>query len=260
MKYYLRGGIGDLLQSLWFIKNNPDGLFIAHVHFQNAKKILESFGAKNVEVYNFCDWNSHNEQVDAIKNVHAKVDQSEIKETPRSYYSNLEFGFEFSEQVQNLINSFEEKKKIIGIHPFRSEFAISVYNEYNLPAKKLPVEITKNIIQEDYNYLIFGSKKELLEYGLSESKNVKFASFDNILTSLSCVKHCETLIGLDSCFKTASSMQKIKTICVIGDFDDPTRDQYFVNQYAKDGIMKVIKTKNIENQKEEIINFIKANL
>lgn len=260
MKYYLRGGIGDFLQSLWFIKSNPDELFIAHVHFKNAKRIIESCGAKNIDVYSFYDWETHNQQVDAIKENHAKIDQSDIKETPRAYYAPLEFNEESNNKSQELINSFKEKRKIIGIHPFRSDFAVSIYNQFNLPAKKLPLEITKTITEGNHNYILFGTENELSEYGINESDNIKFASFNNILTSLSCVKYCDSLIGLDSCFKTASSMQKINTVCVIGDFDDPTRDSCFINQYVKDGVMKVFKTKNIDDEKNEIIKFIKINI
>lgn len=260
MKYYLRGGIGDLLQSLWFIKNNPNEQYLVHAHYKNIKEIFDHYGVQNSHFYLFNDAESHNIEVDQIKEDHAKNDQSEIKETPRAFYSDLDFGIEANEEAQQLINSFPEKKKIIGIHPFRSQFAVSIYNNFNLPAKIIPSEITETIIQGQENYIIFGSKKELEDYGVKETSNVKFVCFDNILSSLSCVKYCSSLIGLDSGFKTASSMQRINTICIIGDFEDPTRDAFFINQYFKDGIMKVFKTKNLETDKEEILNFIKQNL
>ena len=91
---------------------------------------------------------------------------------------------------------------------------------------------------------------------MQESDNVKFVSFDNMIHSLSTVKYCNALIGLDSCFKSMSSMQRIKTICIIGEFKDETRDAMFVNQYVKDGIMKVYSAKNLEDEKESFVNFI----
>jgi hypothetical protein len=52
-----------------------------------------------------------------------------------------------------------------------------------------------------------------------------------------------------------SSMNEIPTYCLVGDFDDQTRDVYFIDQYVKDGIMKIFKFKDIENQKDEILKF-----
>lgn len=260
MKFYIRGGIGDLLQHFWFISNYPQKEYIVHTHFNGAKEIFDHLGATNCSFYKFEDMDSHNTQVDAIKSDHAKENQNDIQETPRAYYSDFNFGDLAHNAAESLVNSFATKKDIIGIHPFRSGFATSVYNDFNLPAKIIPLELTKKIINNNYNYLIFGSTKELSSYGLQESENVKFASFSNILHSLSAVKYCRTLIGLDSCFKSMSSMQRINTICIIGDFPDQTRDLMFVNQYAKDGVMKVFKTKNINDDQEALEKFILDNL
>lgn len=260
MKYYIRGGVGDILQSLWFIKTYPEKEFIVHTHYKAAKEIFSHFGAKNAHFYEFDDLESHNTQVDFIKEDHAKESQKDITDVPRAFYSEFHLGFEADEAARKLIESFEVKKDIIGIHPFRSGFAQSVYDDFNLPAKELPVEITKSIINENNNYLLFGSRGELLQYGIPESKNVKFVSFNNIIHSLATVKYCKTLIGLDSCFKSMSSMQRINTICIIGNFNDPTRDSMFINQYQKDGVMKVYKANNIEKEQKEISEFINNNL
>lgn len=259
MKYYIRGGVGDILQSLWFIKTYPEKEFIVHTHYKGAKEIFSHFGAKNAHFYEFDDLESHNTQVDFIKEDHAKESQKDITDVPRAFYSEFDLGFEADETARKLIESFEVKKDIIGIHPFRSGFAQSVYDDFNLPAKELPVEITKSIINENNNYLLFGSRTELLQYGIPESENVKFVSFNNIIHSLATVKYCKTLIGLDSCFKSMSSMQRINTICIIGNFNDPTRDSMFINQYQKDGVMKVYKANNIEKEKKEILEFINNN-
>lgn len=260
MKFYIRGGIGDLLQHFWFIKNYPQSEYIVHSHFKGVKQIFDYLGATNCSFYQFDDLDSHNSLVDVIKETHAKENQNDIQETPRAFYSTFDFGEQADKASETLVNSFSSSKDIIGIHPFRSGFATSVYNEFNLPARIIPLQLTKNIISSDYNYLVFGSPKELSSYGLEESENIKFVSFDNILHSLSTVKYCKTLIGLDSCFKSMSSMQKINTICIIGDFPDPIRDAMFVNQYAKDGVMKVFKTSDINKDQEEIEKYIIENL
>ena len=90
--------------------------------------------------------------------------------------------------------------------------------------------------------------------------NVKFVSFDNILHSLNTVKYCDLLIGVDSCFKTMSSMQRISTVCLIGNFSDPTRDTLFINQYEKDGVMKVYRLNDFENEKDQVIEFINKSI
>ena len=260
MKFYIRGGIGDLLQSLWFVCNYPEKEYVVHTHFKKTKEIFDYLGIKNTYFYQFDDLESHNEQIDLILKDHGENSTKNIQECPRAFYSSFAFGKEADEASTKLVNSFKENKDIIGIHPFRSGFALSVYASFDLPARTIPLSITKEIINSDNNYLIFGSKEELSNYGLEESDNIKFVSFDNILHSLNTVKYCSKLIGVDSCFKTMSSMQKISTICLIGDFPDQTRDAFFINQYVNDGYMKVMKVKDITVEHDQIVSFIKENL
>lgn len=257
-KYYIRGGIGDLLQHYWYIKAHPEKEYIVHTHFKNAEDIFRNLGATNCHFYPFKDMPTHNEQVDVIKLAHALEDQSNILEVPRAYYSSFNFGEEANKAAENIVKSFPVEKGIIGIHPFRSGFATSVYNNFDLPAKMLPVDIVNSLINDKYNYLIYGSKEELSSYGIQERDNVKLVSCDNILHSLSTVKYCKGLVGLDSCFKSMSSMQGINTICIIGDFPDPVRDSCFVNKYVSDGVMKVLKTKNIAEDKDKIIELFSS--
>lgn len=261
MKYYIRGGVGDLLQSLWFIQKFPDHEYIVHVHNDSIKQILDEAGVKKYYFYPFNDLESHNDQVDNIKNDHSLSDsQDNVNETPRAFYSDITFSPEAEEEALKIKNSFKQDKEIVGIHPFRSDFALSVYDYFKLPAKVIPLSITKQIIDENKNYLIFGSAKEINNYGLEESDNIKFVSCNKIQNSLTAVKYCSSLIGLDSGFKTMSSMLRINTICIIGDFKDPTRDAYFINQYENDNVMSVFRTKDIEKDSRQIVEFIKNNI
>ena len=260
MKFYIRGGIGDLLQHYSFIKENLDKQYLVHMHFKNVKQIFDEIGALNCSFYEFEDFDSLKKQTDAIVNQIVNIDKENICETPRVFYSDFNFGDKPNFKAQELINSFETNRNIIGIHPFGSNFANSLYKYMHLPTKFISTDIIKEIVNNDNNYLIFGSEKELNSYGLQESKNVKFACFENILHSLSAIKYCSTLIGTDSCFKSMSSMQKIKTICIIGDFEDPIRDSFFIKKYEEDKVMKVFKTKNTIEDKNKIIEFIKSNI
>lgn len=258
MKFYIRGGIGDLLQHYEFIKDNLDKEYLVHMHFKNARSIFDQIGAFNCLFYEFDDAISLSEQTNSIFKDFIDNNKDTVYETPRSFYCDFDFGQEANLNASNLVNSFKTKNPIIGIHPFRSDFANSVYSSYNLPAKIISSNLIKRIMNKQNNYLIFGSEKELLNYGLQETENVKFVSFQNILHSLSVVKHCSYLIGLDSCFKSMSSMQKIKTLCIIGDFNDAIRDAMFIKRYEEDGVMKVLRINNQENE-DKIINFIKQN-
>jgi len=260
MKFYIRGGIGDFLQHYEFIKNNLDKQYLVHMHFKNAKSMFDDLGINNCLFYEFNNAASLLEQTDLIIKKFIESDNDKIFETPRSFYSSFDFGYNLNLNGNDLVKSFTATRNIIGIHPFRSDFAGSVYEEHNLPAKIIPVNVIKQIINNDNNYLIFGSKKELANYGLEEKENIKFVCFENILHSLCTVKHCSLLIGLDSCFKSMSSMQKIKTLCIIGDFQDPIRDSMFIKKYEEDKIMKVFKTKNANEDESKIVQFIKTNI
>ena len=258
MKFYVRGGIGDFLQCLPAAMANPSKEYYIHTHYSKAKEFFNEFGLENTKIFNFKNSQEHDEQIDVIlSDCNPKV-TTNFAECPRILYSRLGFAQEIQDQVDSHIN-FGNDNPIIGIHPFGSDFSKNVYSKFNLPVKFIPAEIINSIIDNDTNkqnnYLIFGSSKDLENYNLQSSENVRFVCFDNILTSLACVPKCKKFLGTDSCFKTMSSMNEIPTYCLVGDFDDQTRDAYFIDQYVNDGVMKVFKFKDIGNQKDEILKF-----
>jgi hypothetical protein len=55
-------------------------------------------------------------------------------------------------------------------------------------------------------------------------------------------------------------MVRVPTLCVLGDFNDQIRDQYFINQYEKDGVMKVYRLNSLENEKDQVIEFINKSI
>ena len=258
MKFYVRGGIGDFLQCLPAAMANPSKEYYIHTHYSKAKEFFNEFGLENTKIFNFKNSQEHDEQIDVILSDCVPKVTTNFAECPRILYSRLGFAQEIQDQVDSHIN-FGNDNPIIGIHPFGSDFSKNVYSKFNLPVKFIPAEIINSIIDNDTNkqnnYLIFGSSKDLENYNLQSSENVRFVCFDNILTSLACVPKCKKFLGTDSCFKTMSSMNEIPTYCLVGDFDDQTRDAYFIDQYVNDGVMKVFKFKDIGNQKDEILKF-----
>lgn len=260
MRVYIRGGIGDFLQTVPFAMTHLDREYYIHTHFGKAKEFFNEFGVENVKVYNFETIADHDSQTDEILSCASPEEKNPFEVCPRFFYNNLIFKNENTQIAEHLVNSFKEKRKIIGIHPFGSQFAANVYSSFNLPQKFIPLSIVNEIISEDFNYLIFGSGKELSNYGLKERDNVKFCSFDNIIDSLACVQYCFKFLGTDSCYKTESSMRKIPTFCIVGDFEDYTRDITFINQYVHDGIMKIFKFRDISQQGSEVVAFFKEAL
>lgn len=258
MKVYLRGGIGDFLQCLPAAMSKPFEEYYIHTHYSKAKEFFEQFGIQNAKVFTFADAKEHDEQIDVIlSDCNPKV-KTNFTECPRVLYSQLGFTQEIQDEVDSHTN-FGNDNPIIGIHPFGSDFSKNIYSKFNLPIKFIPSDIINAIVSNDcdkkYNYLVFGSDNDFSGYNLKTSDNVKYVQFDNILTSLACVTKCKKFLGTDSCFKTMSSMNSIPTYCLVGDFDDQTRDAYFIDQYVNDGVMKIFKFKDISNQKDEILKF-----
>lgn len=259
MKVYLRGGIGDFLQCIPAIMTKPDAEYYIHTHYTKAKEFFEEFGLENAKIFTFKDAKEHDEQIDIILSDCNPRVKTNFTECPRVWYSEIVFSESIQNSVTSFISSFINDKPFIGIHPFGSDFSKNIYSKFNLPIKFIPSEIVNELIANDfnknYNYIIFGSKQDLENYGIKETDNVKFACFDNILASLACVKFCKKLLGTDSCFKSMSSINRIPTYCIVGNFDDQTRDAYFIDQYVNDGVMKVFKFDNVENQKDQIVKF-----
>jgi len=259
MKIYIRGGIGDFLQCLPIVMAKPTEEYYIHTHYSKAKEFFEQFGIENIKIFTFKNSQDHDEQIDVILSDCNPRIKTNFTECPRVLYSGLGFSENIEIEVDSFIKSFASDKPIIGIHPFGSDFSKDVYSKFNLPIKFIPPDVINALVSneanKDYNYIIFGSKKDFENYGLQESENLKFACFENILTSLACVKKCKKLLGTDSCFKTMSSINEIPTYCLLGDFEDQTRDAYFISQYVEDGVMKIFKFNNIENQRQEILDF-----
>ena len=257
MKTYVRGGVGDFLQCLPYMLQNKNNEYFIHTHYSKAKEFFDEFENFNAKYFFFKDAQEHDAQVDEILSFCDPKITTNFKECPRSFYFKLEFDKKVKEAAFYLAGSFKHVHKIIGIHPFGSDFSKNVYSKFNLPIKYIPPDVIKEVINNNpnYNYIVFGSKSDFSGYDLSESDNIKFACFDNIVSSLACVNMCYKFIGTDSCFKTMSSSYGTKTYCLVGNFDDQTRDFYFIDQYVNDKVMEIFKYSNLETQKQEIINF-----
>lgn len=256
MKFYVRGGVGDFLQSSWFMMGNPNQEFIIHTHFHGAEEFFKSFNLTNAHFYYFNNIEEHDSQIDKILANHGENSTTNIRECPRAFYSQISFPKEHQEKASAFVEKFKYKKPIIGIHPFGSFFSSDTHSKFDLPLKYLPSEIVSEIMSDDFNYVIFGSQSELEAYPIKECGNVLHTNTD-ISTSLELVKLCSKVIGTDSCFKGMAVMSKIPTFCILGDFQDPLRDKMFINQYEQDKVLKVFRYKNINESSKDVVASIK---
>ena len=260
-KIYIRGGIGDFLQCLPYVVGADAGdEFFIHTHYKKAEQFFSEFGIKNAKYFYFNDAEEHDKTVDDILAFCDPKLKTTFANCPRSFYFDLEFGDDAVFIADDFASSFPNKNPVIGIHPFGSGFSSGIYSKFSLPIKHIPVEILIKLVRENsqFNFFIFGAANEFASYSaetLSSFSNVRLVTFDNIINSLACAKKCVKMIATDSCFKTLSSSHKIPTYCLVGDFDDPTRDAFFIDKYVADGIMKIFKYKNALEQKDDIYKF-----
>lgn len=259
-KIYIRGGIGDFLQCLPYVVGADAGdEFFIHTHYKKAEQFFSEFGVKNAKYFYFDNAEEHDKTVDDILEFCDPKLKTTFTNCPRSFYFDLDFDSEAVERINNIKSSFNNQNPIIGIHPFGSKFSAGIYSKFSLPIKEIPAEIIKKVVDENpnFNYLIFGTEAELnsMRFDYDNYDNVEIVSYFDIVKSLAAVKACSKMLATDSCFKTMSSAHKIPTYCLVGDFDDPTRDAFFIDKYVNDGVMKIFKYKNAIEQKDDICKF-----
>ena len=261
-KIYVRGGIKDVCQSLWYFQNNPGKEYLVHTHNPDIKQFFDFYSCKNVHYYFYEDEESHDKTVEEMIRDHATENQENITDVLKSFYCAYNFGFLQEELSTSLIESFKEKKPIVGIHPFVSKFSSKMYKSFGIPDITIPHDVLQEIISDDFNYLIFGREDELSKIDIKK-QNVKMACYDDLLTTINLVKYCDKFIGTFSSFKTIAASQNISTFCIMP-LQPISRgmEATFVDQYVKDGVMKVYKVENYDLEKDnfmlELNEFLKT--
>jgi len=233
MKYAM-GGIGDCLQVLEdAIKEKEIYLFS---HCIDAPQIFDKFG---VDV-TFHYYSSSDE----LQSVYQIISLKNLLPLERKKYLNVPIPSP---------PKLELKNRVIGLHTLGSTFSHVYWQQRGQPSKTLNrgfiSEFCSKLDDGNTTILLFCSPndkpiyKKLIEYeGL---KNVQIIAYYSLWDSLSSVTYCHKVVGVDSAIKTMSSMLKIPTICLVGDYEDKFRDENFIEPYVNDNIMKVIKFKEI---------------
>jgi ADP-heptose:LPS heptosyltransferase len=115
---------------------------------------------------------------------------------------------------------------------------------------------------QDIAFYVFCSPKreEDVNRLLSQNASIDYRAicYWNIWDSLSCVQHCDLVIGMDSCVKTLSAILRIPTMVLVGDYNDPYRDEVFLRPYISENIMTGFFFKDIDRvNSKEIVEYIK---
>jgi len=229
------GGIGDCLQCLESAME--ENVIEVYSHFKNAPDIFTIFG---IEVTRF----------EYYENI-GKLHEIFVSGTPlpRKFYPHF--------IVPK--SPFEKPigRKVIGIHVEGSPLSNQFWRERGKPTKEMTKEFfiaLINKIQEVYPKIViylFCSPNRTKELGNIAAEVIKedfyIIGFPKIWDSLSCVAHCDVVIGVDSAIKTMSSILKKPTITLIGNYEDKFRDDNFIYQYVNDGIMHAIYFDNIDS-------------
>ena len=142
--------------------------------------------------------------------------------------------------------SYEHKisgnRKWIALHPFGSAASNGYWGKAGAPGKNLSfkeIEYIVNSLTVKHTVIIFASALEQAALP-SISKDVYFMN-GSLWDSLYWASQCHAFIGSDSCIKTMTAMCKIPSYVFCAGYNDPTRDEVFLDPYVRDGVMKVYK-------------------
>lgn len=226
MQYAIKGGIGDFLQCLPFMLKHPRDEYYVVSHQKDAAGFFRWFGIEVQEV--------------------SFGQLPECADCPRQLF------FES--------NPFAEFKSIyprpwIGIHLGASNYSLSVEARFGFSPKALPRSLLEGLAKSDFDLLVFGSPKELLEIGNGPWTLV---IEDNVHLSLARVAECKAFIGSDSAFKTMSAMLRIPTLVLMGDYTDRHRDEKFIEPYMREGVMSVFRYRDLTREIDDAVAFCRS--
>ena len=242
----VRGGIGDMLQSLPFMLAHPSAKYVVFTHFLRAEAFYQALGIKIHQFYFYSNLDEH-------KALNKQLFHSdEIYLCPRSVFmENSPFAARPS--------FFENSRPVVGLH-----FGASAIGS----KKTLSVEFVQQLLNRlsalNLNLMVFCTKNELeffKEIKVFETEQLKFACEEDVTKSLSLVAQCHAFLGSDSAFKTMSSMLSIPTMVLFEDDKNRFRDRTFINPYSKFGVMQVFKYKSLNaDDVEKALAFVLASL
>lgn len=231
MRYAVKGGIGDFLQCLPFMLAHPDDRYFVASHYNDVMGFFGHFGLFVEEV--------------------PLGQMPSVEPCPRQLFFDRN-PFPAASPI------FKGSRPVVGVHLGGSSYSLSVEERFGFPPKAIPRTVLEGLVSPDYEFLVFGSPKELDELG--EIKGARLVREDSIITSLSRVAECSVLIGSDSSFKTMSAMLRIPTVVLMGDYRDDHRDQRFIDPYVREGVISVFRYRDLTFEINAAVRFCREQL
>jgi ADP-heptose:LPS heptosyltransferase len=145
-------------------------------------------------------------------------------------------------------------RRVIGIHIEGSRFSNEASRQNGRPIKDMSQGFLGKLIdilnsKEAFPY-VFCSPARRVEVDALFKRNYgrefKVIAFDDIWTSLACVAHCHLVLATDSAIKTMAAILRIPSVVLVGDYQDPFRDEVFLKPYVSDGVMQLIRFNNMD--------------
>jgi len=231
--YVVKGGLGDILQHLPFMIENKSLSFIVLTYFKGAAKFLEDLGISNCKFIYYVDrieYSRYNKLLNEKINVY-QCPRNILFKSPPFLKINVDFQ--------------DKQRKVIGVHLNSSHM-----NQINTIPELFFLNLTKKIIKNKFNLLVFCSDQEFKKMKEIKSKFIKYSHNLNVIDNLACVPNCDAFIGSDSAFKTMSSMLGIPTIVIIPNNQTSTfTKRTFLHPYVGREIMSIYTFTNINEKK-----------
>lgn len=244
---YVKGGIGDMLQTLEsaVVERNIS----VYSHFAKAPDIYAPYRIKLIRFEYF----KKKEDLNTIFFLGEPL-------TRKHYFD--------SYPTFPTLAVRPKGRRILGIHIEGSEFSNNTWSKLGCPTKNMSASFLGSLFgqlshkeRQSLFIYIFCAPERTGEIGDMFAKlalnHFYVISFPNIWHSLSCVSHCDAVLGMDSSIKTMSSMLRIPTTVLVGDYEDPFRDETFLTPYINDGVMNIVKYKNIDDiNPADVLNLV----
>lgn len=244
---YVVGGLGDMLQTLAGAKKH--GWVLCITHFKDAENFYREMDVKADIIYF--------EKITPDLNHQIQTLTAGLAPLERHLHPDFMVPLKQDQFAQQTVEKHKgKKKKVIGIHPVGSKLSNEFWAMHKQPLKIMPLEFVKGLIKRSNLYLLFGTPEELDSYReVLALKNVIPISFKETWQSLAFVDYCDLIIGIDSSIKAMAGCRKIKSIVLVGDYQDQLRDNLFLNPYVMIDLFKVIKFKQLDEGKlQEVLN------
>jgi len=231
---YVLGGLGDFIQHTENAIKEEILYVCTHQSIRSAENFFKPFDLK-LKVSKF-------DSVGSMRQIPGLSFMSPVKRT--LFPDTSIFMPHIKEKVLD---------KTIAVHPIGSKFSNEFWSKLGQPQKYIPVNVLEKICKHfsSYNFLLLGPEEETNQYRHIE--NVSQVIEENIWESFSYLAACECFIGVDSVFKTMSCILNVPTFVLLGNYQDETRDNMFINPYVDKGLMKVYRFNNLEKESTKVI-------